>query len=83
MPKYKGKMSISPREIELGNGYGYFCNIHDVENQCVQKNDSKYTNKFNHLEEMDLIENTADSGNTSICTCSAFACIVMILLFVF
>ena len=37
--------------IELGNGYGYFCNVHDIENQYKRRRYS-YIEDNMYLEEI-------------------------------
>jgi hypothetical protein len=41
------------KEIELGNGYGYFCNIHDMENQKPIVEPIHINNYRKYLEEID------------------------------
>jgi len=83
--KRKHKMSsqeLDLGELELGNGYGYFCDIHDIE---LHKN----TN-YNHidmanckyLEEMEDAIPTAEITD-SVCPCSWIVSIVIIICFAF
>uniref|UniRef100_A0A6C0JZU3 Uncharacterized protein n=1 Tax=viral metagenome TaxID=1070528 RepID=A0A6C0JZU3_9ZZZZ len=69
------------REIELGNGYGYFCNIHDVECQ-KQIVDQTYNNYQKYLEEIEHQEPRRSGCNDTLCSCSLFAFVCTILFFI-
>jgi hypothetical protein len=70
------------REIELGNGYGYFCNIHDIESQIPIIEPIYINNYHKYLEEIDRHHNTSTDINDALCSCSLFAFIITICIFI-
>jgi hypothetical protein len=72
------------KEIELGNGYGYFCNIHDIENQNPIIEPIYINNYCKYLEEIDRYEDPSTDTNYALCSCSCslFACMITIFLFI-
>jgi len=70
-----------PKEIELGNGYGYFCNIHDIESQKPVV-EQLYTNNYRkYLEEMERRERPSTEFNDALCSCALFSFIMTICFF--
>ena len=65
-----------PIEIELGNGYGYFCNIHDIENQKPIVDQTYINNYRKYLEESERREHTSTHINDTVCSCSILAFII-------
>jgi hypothetical protein len=71
-----------PKEIELGNGYGYFCNIHDIENQKPIV-DQIYINNYRHyLEEIEKHDRPSTDMNDALCSCSLFAFMITVCFFI-
>ena len=71
-----------PREIELGNGYGYFCNIHDMESQKPIV-DQIYMNSYRHyLEEIEKHDRPSNEFNDTWCACSLFSFMVIVCCFI-
>jgi hypothetical protein len=69
-----------PREIELGNGYGYFCNIHDMESQNQKQkqifDQININNYRRYLEEIERHDHPSTDFNDTLCSCSLFAFII-------
>ena len=73
-------MKDDSREIiELGNGYGFFCNIHDIENQYnIHDYSSRYIENRMYLEEIH-----PPTGNYDmLCTVITIALLLVLCLFV-
>lgn len=79
-------MDNNSDEIELGNGYGFFCNIHDIESQQpvvkpILK--PKYTSRRRYLEKIKKNEDPPDDDNNyAMYAISLIAFIVTICIFV-
>jgi hypothetical protein len=71
-------------EIELGNGYGYFYNIHDIENQKPIVDQTYINNYRKYLEEIEQYEHPSNDTNYALCSCSCslFAFLVTICIFI-
>lgn len=63
--------------IELGNGYGYFCNVHDIENQYTSRHYSYMKNNV-YLEEIHPPPEDSDM----LCTVIMIAILFVLCLFV-
>jgi hypothetical protein len=84
-------MDVTPKNskhIDLGNGYGYFCNIHDIENpennnKSIHKYDSELIKSLYY--ETLYFEDDPDIANvtTSTTACADTICSVIIIAFVF
>ena len=78
-------MNNTSVEIELGNGYGYFCNIQDVENQqptlkLVVK--PKHISRRKHFKKISLNEDADDKDRKSYMVCAGFVVIVVIAIYI-
>jgi hypothetical protein len=73
-----------PKEIELGNGYGYFCNIHDMESQKPIVNNHIHMNYYRrYLEEIERHEGPSnDMNDNTLCACSLFSFMVIVCCFI-
>jgi hypothetical protein len=73
-------MKDNSREIiELGNGYGFFCNVHDIENQYnIHDYGIRYIENRTYLEEMHPPTEDCDI----LCTVITIAIIFVLCLFV-
>ena len=71
-----------PREIELGNGYGYFCNIHDIESQKPIVEPMYINNYRKYLEEIERHDRPANDMNDTWCACSVFSFMVIVCFFI-
>lgn len=68
------------KEIELGNGYGYFCNIHDIENQykSAPMFEPIYMNHSRYLDELEQFDRNNTWFGDALCSCSVFSFMVVI-----
>jgi hypothetical protein len=78
-------MNNTSTEIELGNGYGYFCNIHDIENQqpilkIVIKPKPIVRRKYSEKTKQN--EESTTKCNDTICICLVVIVILTIYVFV-
>ena len=78
-------MNNTSVEIELGNGYGYFCNISDIENQqptlkLVVK--PKHKARRKHFKKISLSEDTYDKDRKKYIVCACFVVVVVIAIYI-
>ena len=78
-------MNNTSVEIELGNGYGYFCNIHDIENQqhiikIVIKPKQIISRK--KLKKINLNEDATDNDHKIYVGCACFVIVIVIAIYV-
>ena len=78
-------MAIKTGEIELGNGYGYFCNIHDVENQHPKLKlviKPKHIVRHKHFKKISLNEDNDDTEYIKYIFCACVVVIVVVAIYV-
>jgi hypothetical protein len=75
-------MNNTSVEIELGNGYGYFCNIQDVENQQPTLKLVVKPKHKSRRKKISLNEDIDDKDRKSYIVCAGFVVIVVIAIYI-
>ena len=78
-------MAVKPVEIDLGNGYGYFCNIPDIENQyptlkLVVK--PKCIVRRKHFKKINMNEDNDDNEYMNYLFCACIVILVVVAIYV-
>jgi hypothetical protein len=75
-------MNNTSVEIELGNGYGYFCNIQDVENQQPTLKLVVKPKHISRRKKISLNEDIDDKDRKNYIVCACFVVIVVIAIYI-